>query len=89
MVLDMPEFKTDEVRVNQKLGEVAVRMGRPDLLLILSSTPILTASARCGENLDEIQSADGMDMRPMGLQSFCTRPRGAGMNQQFGGRSTG
>ena len=45
--------------VNRKLDEIALKMGRPDLTAHTFRHTYMTVSARCGENLDEIQSEVG------------------------------
>lgn len=45
--------------VNRKLDEIALKMGRPDLTAHTFRHTYMTVSARCGENLDEIQAEVG------------------------------
>ena len=45
--------------VNRKLDEIALKMGRPDVTAHTLRHTYMTVSARCGENLDEIQSEVG------------------------------
>ena len=45
--------------ISRKLDEIALRMGRPDITAHTLRHTYMTVSARCGENLDEIQSEVG------------------------------
>ena len=45
--------------LNRKLDEIAMKMGRPDITAHTLRHTYMTVSARCGENLDEIQSEVG------------------------------
>lgn len=45
--------------LNRKLDEIAMKTGRPDITAHTLRHTYMTVSARCGENLDEIQSEVG------------------------------
>ncbi len=45
--------------INRKMDQIALKMGRPDITAHTLRHTYMTVSARCGENLDEIQSEVG------------------------------